>query len=50
MEIRYQPGRAHGNADILSRLPIMEGVATELAEEVAVSCSDMAEQRDRILI
>ena len=47
MEIGYWPGRAHGNADALSRSP-MENVATELAggvNQVAIGCSEMAKQQ-----
>ena len=44
MEIRYRPGRAHGNTDVLSR----ENVTAELAGEVnqvTIGCSEMAEQQ-----
>ena len=47
VEIRYWPGRAHGNADALS-MSTMENVAAELAggvNQVAVCCSEMAEQQ-----
>ena len=47
MEIRYQPGRAHGNVDALLRLPV-EDVFAELdgeVNQVAIGCSEMAEQQ-----
>ena len=47
VEIRYWPGRVHGNAEALSRSP-MENVAAELAggvNQVAVGRSEMAEQQ-----
>ena len=52
VEIRYWRGRAHGNADALSRSP-MENVAAELAGgviQVAVGCSEIwLSSRDRTL-
>ena len=47
LEIRYWPGRAHGNSDALSRSQ-MENVAAELAggvNQVAIVCSEMTEQQ-----